>query len=129
MIIPNILQTISKTLAQKGAKAIIVGGSVRDHFLGIPAKDFDIEVYGLESIEDLEAVLKSFGRVELVGKSFGVLKLFYEGEVYDFAFPRTEKKVAKGHKGFDISIDGNYPYEVKHFSNCSIRFTCFTPSL
>jgi len=111
MIIPKILQIISKTLAQKGAKAIIVGGSVRDHFLGIPAKDFDIEVYGLESIEDLEVLLKSFGRVELVGKSFGVLKLFYEGEVYDFAFPRTEKKVAKGHKGFDIFIDGNYPYE------------------
>lgn len=111
MKIPKILQTISKTLASKGAKAIIVGGSVRDHFLGIAAKDFDIEVYGLENIEALEEILKNFGRVELVGKSFGVLKLFYQGEVYDFAFPRTEKKIAKGHKGFSIMIDGNYPYE------------------
>ncbi len=111
MIIPDILQTISSTLSQKGAKAIIVGGSVRDYFLDIPAKDFDIEVYGLETIEELEEVLKSFGRVELVGKSFGVLKFIYEKEVYDFSFPRTEEKVGRGHKGFAIKIDGAYSYE------------------
>ncbi len=111
MILPNILHTISKTLAQKGAKAIIVGGSVRDYFLGISAKDFDIEVYGLQTLEALEEILKSFGRVELVGKSFGVLKFIYKGEVYDFSFPRSEQKVAKGHKGFAIMIDGSYSYE------------------
>ncbi len=111
MIIPNILQTISKTLAQKGAKAIIVGGSVRDHFLNIPAKDFDIEVYGLERLEELEEILKSFGRVELVGKSFGVLKFIHKGEEYDFSFPRSEEKIDKGHKGFSIMIDGSYSYE------------------
>ena len=111
MIIPNILQTISKTLASKGAKAIIVGGSVRDHFLGIKAKDFDIEVFGLETLEELEEILKTFGRVELVGKSFGVLKFIHEKEEYDFSFPRSEEKVAKGHKGFSVRVDGNYTYE------------------
>jgi len=111
MTIPNILQNISKTLSANGAKAIIVGGSVRDHFLDIVAKDFDIEVYGLETLEALEEILKTFGRVELVGKSFGVLKFIYKGEEYDFSFPRSEEKIAKGHKGFSCHIDGNYSYE------------------
>ncbi len=111
MIIPKILQTISKVLSQKDAKAIIVGGSVRDHFLGIEAKDFDIEVYGLENLDSLEEILKPFGRVELVGKSFGVLKFIHKGEEYDFSFPRSEEKVAKGHKGFSVKVDGNYSYE------------------
>ncbi len=111
MIIPNILQSISQTLTAKGAKAIIVGGSVRDYFLGIEAKDYDIEVYGLEALEALEKILKSFGRVELVGKSFGVLKFIYQGEEYDFSFPRSEEKVAKGHKGFTVKVDGSYSYE------------------
>jgi tRNA nucleotidyltransferase (CCA-adding enzyme) len=108
---PKILKTISDTLKKEGAKAIIVGGSVRDHFLGIEAKDFDIEVYGLENLSKLEDILKKFGRVELVGKSFGVLKFIYQKEVYDFSFPRSERKVASGHKGFDILTDGFMDYK------------------
>jgi tRNA nucleotidyltransferase (CCA-adding enzyme) len=111
MIIPNILQTISKTIEKAGGKAIIVGGSVRDYFLGIEAKDFDIEVFGLQTLDALEAILKTFGRVELVGKSFGVLKFIHEGETYDFSFPRFDKKVGSGHKGFTIMIDGSIDYE------------------
>jgi tRNA nucleotidyltransferase (CCA-adding enzyme) len=55
MYIPNIIRTISKKLHEHQAKAIIVGGSVRDHFLKLPIKDYDIEVYGLESLEKLIA--------------------------------------------------------------------------
>ncbi len=112
MILPNILKTISKAISQQGGRAIIVGGSVRDHFLGICAKDFDIEVYGLARLEVLEEILRSYGRVELVGKSFGVLKFIYNKEEYDFSFPRKEEKIAKGHKGFACQIDGSYSYEV-----------------
>ncbi len=111
MIVPKILEIISQELIKHQAKAVIVGGSVRDTFLGLEAKDYDVEVYGLDSLEALEKILKKFGRVELVGKSFGVLKLIYEKEVYDFSFPRSEKKVEKGHKGFDVTIDGSYSYE------------------
>ncbi|HIQ27128.1 MAG TPA: HD domain-containing protein, partial [Sulfurovum sp.] len=59
----------------------------------------------------LEELLSSFGTVNLVGKSFGVLKFNYEGEEYDFSFPRTEQKVGQGHKGFDVSVDGHLGYE------------------
>ena len=111
MKIPKIVTTISKTLATQGAKAIIVGGSVRDYFLKLPIKDYDIEVYGLKKIEQLEKILQPYGSVNLVGKSFGVLKFVYLGEEYDFSFPRTEKKVAKGHDGFEITCNGMMSFD------------------
>ena len=110
MKIPTILKTISKELKSKNAKAIIVGGSVRDHFLELPIKDYDVEVYGLEDLEELEALLSKHGSVNLVGKSFGVLKFTYDGEEYDFSFPRTEEKVGAGHRGFEVEVNGALAY-------------------
>jgi len=111
MQFPNILTVISKQLQTKNAKAIIVGGAVRDHFLGLKNKDIDVEVYGLKSMDELEAVLCEFGSVNLVGKSFGVLKFSYEEEEYDFSFPRKESKVGEGHRGFDVAVDGSMRFE------------------
>ncbi len=110
MKIPEIIKVISKTLKSKGAKAIVVGGSVRDHFLDLPIKDYDVEVYGLTHIEELESILAQYGSVNLVGKSFGVLKFVHEGEEYDFSFPRTEEKVGVGHRGFEVSCDGELSF-------------------
>ena len=106
MKIAPILHTIAQRLSEHNAKMILVGGCVRDHLLGREPKDYDIEVYGLSSLEELEAILEPFGRVMQVGKSFGVVKLVVEGREYDFAFPRLEKKVGSGHRGFVVQIDG-----------------------
>ena len=111
MKIPKIIQTISKELQKQNAKAIVVGGSVRDHFLELPIKDYDIEVYGLENMEQLEELLAKYGSVNLVGKSFGVLKFIHEGEEYDFSFPRVESKVGDGHRGFDVEVDGSMSFK------------------
>ena len=100
------LHTVAAHLARHGAKALIVGGAVRDMLLGKIPKDFDIEVYGLHTLEELAALLKPFGNVYEVGKSFGVLKLRIEDETYDFSFPRTETKTGRGHRGFDVTPDG-----------------------
>jgi len=107
----KIVKKLSKILALRDAKAIIVGGSVRDHFLKLAIKDYDIEVYGLERVEELEEILKEYGSVNLVGKSFGVLKFSYDGEEYDFSFPRKEKKVGVGHRGFEVSCDGSLSFK------------------
>ena len=106
MYLPQIIKIISKELKKLNAKAIVVGGAVRDHFLGLPSKDYDIEVYGLENIETLQKLLSKYGSVNLVGKSFGILKFVYKGKEYDFSFPRREQKVSIGHRGFDIVCDG-----------------------
>ncbi len=111
MNIPKIIKQISKELVSKNAKAIVVGGSVRDHFLKLSIKDYDVEVYGLESLDELERILSKYGSVNLVGKSFGVLKFVHEGEEYDFSFPRTEQKIGKGHKGFDVSCNGDLSFK------------------
>ena len=111
MKLPKIIPIISNELKKQNAKAIVVGGSVRDHFLELPIKDYDIEVYGFERMEQLEEVLAKYGSVNLVGKSFGVLKFTYEGEEYDFSFPRVESKVGAGHRGFDVKVDGSMSFE------------------
>ena len=111
MYLPKIIKTISAKLSEENAQAIVVGGAVRDHFLELPCKDYDIEVYGLEKIETLEQILSYYGSVNLVGKSFGILKFVYEGEEYDFSFPRREQKIAIGHKGFDVVCDGFMSFE------------------
>ncbi len=111
MKIPDIIKKISQKLSTQGAKAVVVGGSVRDHLLKIEPKDFDIEVYGIDSLKSLENVLKEFGKTNLVGKSFGVVKLTTKDEEFDFSLPRTEKKIDKGHRGFEVVCDGELDYK------------------
>lgn len=104
MTLPEQLQFLLSELPELG-RAYLVGGCVRDALLGIPNKDFDIEVYGV-SYELLKTALRRHGRVDLVGRSFGVIKFSSEtGEQWDFSVPRRDSKVATGHKGFRIEFD------------------------
>jgi len=109
--LPSILHTIADDIAHKGGQAVVVGGSIRDYFLQLPSKDWDIEVYGLESIDALQKILSHYGKVNFVGKSFGVLKFNYADDEYDFSFPRKEKKTGLGHQGFEVSVDGRLSYQ------------------
>jgi len=108
--LPYIIKEISKKLKKNGAKAVVVGGAVRDYYLNLAVKDYDVEVYGLDSMQELESLLSLYGSVNLVGKSFGVLKFKYERDEYDFSFPRRESKISNGHRGFDIKIDANMSF-------------------
>ena len=85
--------------------AYLVGGCVRDWLLDKPVNDFDIEVFGM-NYERLTSALVGFGQVDLVGRSFGVLKLAVEpGVTFDFSLPRRESKHGIGHKGFSVELD------------------------
>jgi len=87
------------------ARAYLAGGCVRDWLLGHNAKDFDVEVYGI-TYEQLVAALSRFGKTDLVGRSFGVVKLsLRDGAEYDFALARKDSKTAPGHKGFEIHFE------------------------
>jgi tRNA nucleotidyltransferase (CCA-adding enzyme) len=86
-------------------QSYLVGGCVRDWLLGIPQKDYDIEVFGID-YEQLVRVLSRWGRTDLVGRSFGVVKLSIPGgETFDFTIPRRDSKIGPGHKGFQITFD------------------------
>ena len=93
---------IAKAVRDAGGRALVVGGWVRDHLLGVRSKDVDIEVFGLE-MERLEALLAGFGRVHAVGRAFGVFRV--GGIDVDFSLPRRDSKRGPGHRGFDVTPD------------------------
>ncbi len=92
-----------------------VGGSVRDRLIDPNAelKDRDYLVTGIP-LDDLMIVLREFGRVDMVGKSFGVIKFSRRdtGETSDFAIPRTERSTGTAHRDFDVEYDPDLPVEV-----------------
>ena len=86
-------------------RTYLVGGCVRDALLGIGHKDYDLEVYGV-GYEELARALSAHGRVDLVGKSFGVIKFSgSSGGQWDFSLPRRDSKMSAGHKGFQVAFD------------------------
>ncbi len=87
-------------------QAYLVGGCVRDALAGHPhQKDFDVEVFGVDC-DQLVAALSRWGRPDLVGRSFGVVKLTTQsGHEYDFTLPRKDSKIAPGHKGFEVAFE------------------------
>lgn len=102
------LKLLLDTIKSACGKGILVGGVVRDHLLGLKAKDIDIEVYGID-VESLEALLKKHFSVYAVGKAFGIFKVVVsikdEKASFDVALPRRENKEGHGHKGFVIMTD------------------------
>ena len=71
-----------------------VGGSVRDELLGLPVKDRDYVVVGSDAEEMVRLGFRP------VGKDFPV---FLHPETNDqYALARTERKTARGYKGFSI---------------------------
>lgn len=105
------LKKVLDKIIEQNATPILVGGCVRDSFLNLEVKDYDVEVYGLNTLEDLEEILEEFGSVNLVGKSFGIVKLSTTTMEYDFSFPRLENKIADGHTGFDVVINGHLDFK------------------
>ncbi len=93
---------ICRAVSRAGGRALLVGGTVRDAVLGLPAKDLDVEVFGLEP-ERLRALLAERFDLDLVGQSFGVLKV--RRLPIDVAIPRRESKRGLGHRGFEIHSD------------------------
>lgn len=127
--IPKILENIFEDLKSKQAKPIVVGGCVRDSFLNKEIKDYDIEIFNLTSLEKIEKSLKKFGKIKLVGKSFGVLILSVEGYDFDFALARVEKKIGLGHRAFEVINSSKLSYKEassrRDFTINSIGFNYF----
>ena len=117
---------VARAVRNAGARALVVGGWVRDSLLraALPdgpghdsppqhrgsqhdaRPDIDIEVFGLPS-DRLRAVLQTLGPVNSVGASFAVFKL---GRL-DISLPRTESKTGRGHRGFVVTGDPELPLE------------------
>lgn len=101
------MRNVIKEILQSGGKIYEVGGCVRDRLFGRPSKDTDYLVTGLP-MEDLVSLLENHGGVNLVGKSFGVIKFKMNGVEYDIALPRKEESTGTGHRDFAV----NYSHEI-----------------
>lgn len=107
----KIVLDICKAVKEAGGKALLVGGSVRDTIIGKISKDFDLEIYGLES-DKVEEIVSDFGNVIDVGKAFGILKISRGGGVdIDISLPRIDSKIGEGHRGFEVKTNPNMSVE------------------
>ncbi len=95
-------------------EVFVVGGAVRDTLLNLPVKDFDFIARGLP-LDDLIKQLEKFGKVDLVGKRFGVIKFRPQKseEQFDIALPRTERSLSftGAYRDFAIQSDHTLPIE------------------
>jgi tRNA nucleotidyltransferase (CCA-adding enzyme) len=89
-----------------GGRAWLVGGTVRDCALGLVPDDADLEVFELDP-DRLRAVLGADFALDLVGRSFGILKL--KDWPLDVGVPRRERKSGLGHRDFEIHADPHLP--------------------
>ncbi len=103
MELPPDLRSILEAVRRIG-RPRLVGGGVRDWLLGLKSTDFDIEVGG-SGFGELQRVLAPFGATDVVGRSFGVIKLRSGDREYDFSLPRRESKTGRGHRGFAVEPD------------------------
>jgi tRNA nucleotidyltransferase (CCA-adding enzyme) len=98
----EVLSRVCRAIAAAGGRAWLVGGVVRDGFLGLATGDLDLEVFGLPAV-DLRATLEKEFELDLVGQSFGIIKL--RRWPIDVGLPRREAKIGLGHKGFEVHSD------------------------
>ncbi|GAF77432.1 unnamed protein product, partial [marine sediment metagenome] len=107
--------------AAKDRKVLLVGGCIRDMYMGIPPKDFDVEIFNWSGGDNLYSevdwssgnnlysmgmIKEDLDRLQLeydtVGEAFGVIKLKHLP--IDISLPRRENKRGVGHKDFEVEI-------------------------
>ena len=84
-----IFKLVGSTARELGVRAFVIGGYVRDCFLGIPNDDIDIVVEG-SGIALAEAVAAKCGAKVSVFRNFGTAMLKYKGIEVEFVGARKE---------------------------------------
>src|ERR671935_92826 len=107
-------RTIEDFVRGLGLDAYLVGGAVRDEFLGLESKDADFVVPGVD-YEGLRKALEPYGRVEdleVAGRRVGA-RLYPRDKTVraaapagiEFAPPRSERSTGPGRHDFEIVAD------------------------
>ena len=84
-----VFSLVGNTARELGVRAFVIGGYVRDCFLGIPNDDIDIVVEG-SGIALAEAVAAKCGAKVSVFRNFGTAMLRYKGMEVEFVGARKE---------------------------------------
>ena len=84
-----IFHIVSDVAGRRGVKAFVIGGYVRDCFLGRPCNDIDIVVEG-SGIDFAEAVGEATGKTVSYFKNFGTAMMRFQGDEVEFVGARKE---------------------------------------
>ncbi len=96
-----------------GEHVYAVGGCVRDLVMGAPTQEVDILI-ARHPLDEIIGKISPYGKVDLVGRSFGIVKFTIREKTYDIALPRKDiprEMPARRHKDFLISADPDLPVE------------------
>lgn len=99
--IPNDIREIQSAFKARGFKLFLVGGAVRDAFLGLFPKDYDLATDALpDDVEDIMRSLKL--RTLATGKAFGVINVFTEDNEFEIATFRED--IGSGRRPDSVSF-------------------------
>lgn len=109
MILDKNIKFILEIL-QKNGQGYIVGGFIRDTFLGLNPKDCDF----LTDIEydKLLKIFKEYSPKE-IGKAFGIIQIKVDNETYEIVKMRQDKGIPKNRKEQEIEFTKNIYEDLK----------------
>ena len=102
--LPAGLRDVMAALRAAGGRPCLVGGAVRDALLGLPVKDFDVEVFGLPRNGSGGASRRPARRRGAVFPSTRSRARRAAGAV-DVSLPRRDSKAGPGHRGIAVTGD------------------------
>ena len=97
------IENIAKLIEENGGRLYLVGGAVRDSILNRPIYDAFFWISGLTTRKFLELFTKAI--------SSPIIFEVFDLDGKEFALARTEKKIGKGHKNFEITTGKNITIE------------------
>jgi tRNA nucleotidyltransferase/poly(A) polymerase len=112
MVLPESIRKIHRLFMESDFKLFVVGGAVRDAFLGLTPKDFDLATDALPDV--VEQLMAGAGiRTLATGKSFGVINVFIDEDEFEIATFRIDQYNSDDLEGFKNYLKGlnNGTYE------------------
>lgn len=100
--VPSEIKDFAKHFEQNGFSLYIVGGAIRDYFLGISNTDYDFCTNALP-----EQVIKMFKKVVPTGIKHGTVTVLYKGASYEVTTFRSESDY----------VDSRHPQNVTYIKN------------
>lgn len=107
--LPGEIQDLARTFQEHNKEISLVGGPVRDAFLGVPPHDFDLTTSATP--DETESTLKEWGaKIWTVGRDFGTIagrKHGIEVEVTTYRTEEYEESSRKPTVSFGDSLEGD----------------------